>query len=145
MALLSCYDVSDPEFSPPGTSQAALVSLQYAEPWLSVPPTQYAETKYRYARGLLELAEKVFPGLSNHIEEAEAATPLTHMRYLGHPGGSIYGFDQFAKDSNLFEDRRSAIRGLYFAGSWVGPGGFQTTLASGVSAARAVLKSLRGE
>ena len=51
MALLSCYDVSDPEFSPPGTSQAALVSLQYAEPWLSVPPTQYAETKYRYAQG----------------------------------------------------------------------------------------------
>jgi phytoene dehydrogenase-like protein len=141
-ALLSCYDVSDPEFSAPGTSQAALVSLQYAEPWLSIPPTRYNDAKYRFAQGMLDLAEKVFPGLSNHIEEAEVATPLTHMRYLAHPGGAIYGFDQYAKDSNLFEDRRSPIRGLFFAGAWVGPAGFQTTLASGVSAARAVLKSM---
>jgi prolycopene isomerase len=143
VALLSCYDVSDPEFSPPGTCQAALVSLQYVDPWLSIPPTQYAETKYRYAQGMLGLATKVFPDLRDHIEEVEAATPLTHMRYLGHPGGSIYGFDQYAKDSNLFEERKSPIRGLFFAGSWVGPGGFQTTLASGVSAARAVLKSMQ--
>jgi prolycopene isomerase len=142
-ALLSCYDVSDQDFSSPGTCQAALVSLQYAEPWLSVPPTQYAETKYRYAQGMLDLAAKVFPGLREHIEEVEAATPLTHMRYLGHPGGAIYGFEQHAKDSNLLEERKSPIRGLFFAGSWVGPGGFQTTLASGVSAARAVLKSMQ--
>jgi phytoene dehydrogenase-like protein len=144
-ALLSCYDVSDPDFSSPGTCQAALVTLQYADPWLSVPPTQYAEAKYRYAEGMLDSAEKAFPGLCDHIEEVEAATPLTHLRYLGHPAGAIYGFEQHAKDSNLFESRRTPIGGLFFAGSWVAPGGFQTTLQSGVSAARAVLKSLSGK
>ena len=142
-ALLTCYDVSDPDFSSPGTCQAALVSLQYAEPWLSIPPTQYADTKYRYAQAMLDLAAKLFPGLREHIEEVEAATPLTHMRYLGHPGGAIYGFEQHAKDSSLFEERKSPIRGLFFAGSWVGPGGFHPTLASGVSAAKAVLKSMQ--
>ena len=141
-ALLSCYDVSDPDFSPPGTSQAALVTLQYLEPWLSVPPAQYSEVKYRFARGMLDLAREVFPDIGEHMEEVEAATPLTHMRYLGHPGGAIYGFDQYAKDSYMFEERRSPIQGLFFAGSWVAPGGFQTTLQSGVSAARAVLKSV---
>ena len=147
-ALFTCYDVSDPEFSPPGTCQAALVALQYAEPWLSVPPSQYTDTKYRIARGMLELAEKVFPDLREYIEEIEVATPLTHMRYLGHPGGAIYGFDPYVKDSRLFVSPRCPIKGLYFAGAWANMGGFQPTLESGVSAARAILKSIetqRGE
>jgi prolycopene isomerase len=142
-ALLTCYDVSDPSFSPPGTCQAAIVSLQYADPWYAIPPHQYADTKYRYAQGMLDLAERVFPGFRNHIEEIEAASPLTHMRYLGHPGGAIYGFEQFAKDSPLFLTGRTPIKGLYFAGSWVGSGGFQPTLTSGRSTARSILKDMR--
>ncbi|MBU2549106.1 MAG: NAD(P)/FAD-dependent oxidoreductase [Proteobacteria bacterium] len=139
---VTCYDVADPEFSPPGACQVVVISLQYAEPWLTVPPARYAETKYRYAEYLLDRAERVYPGLRNHIEECEVATPLTHLRYLGHPGGAIYGFDQYAKDSNLFWERTSAIKGLYFAGAWVGSGGFQPTLESGVLAARAILRDM---
>ncbi len=139
---LSCYDVSDPDFSPPGSCQAALVTLQYAEPWLFLPPSKYSEVKYRIAQEMIDLAGQVFPQITPHLEEVEVGTPLTHMRYLGHPGGAIYGFDQYAKDSYFFEERRSPIQGLYFAGSWVAPGGYQTTLQSGVSAARAILKSM---
>jgi len=142
-ALLTCYDVSDPDFSPPGTCQAALVALQYGDPWYAVSPREYADAKFRYAEGMLRLAERVFPKIRDHIEELEAASPLTHLRYLGHPGGAIYGFDQYAKDSQYFLTNRSAIRGLYFAGAWVGGGGFQPTLTSGRSTARAVLKSLK--
>ncbi len=141
-ALLSCYDVADPEFSPPGACQAALVALQYADPWYSVSPQQYADAKNRYAESLLQLAERVFPGLRGHIEELEAASPLTHLRYLGHPGGAIYGMDQFAKDNQVFLNRRSPLAGLYFAGAWVGSGGFQATLASGRSTARSLLKDM---
>jgi prolycopene isomerase len=139
---LSCYDVSDPDFSPPGACQAALVTLQYAEPWFSLPPSQYWEVKYRIAQEMIDLAKIVFPKITHHMEEVEVSTPLTHMRYLGHPGGAIYGFDQYAKDSYFFEERRSPVQGLYFAGSWVAPGGYQTTLQSGVSAGRAILKSI---
>lgn len=142
-ALFTCYDVSDPDFSPKGASQAALVSLQYAEPWYMVPPHEYAQAKYRYAEGMLALAETVFPGIRDHIEELEAATPLTHLRYLGHPGGAIYGFEQYAKDSPYFLSNQSAVKGLYHAGAWVGGGGFQPTLTSGRSAAKAVLKAMR--
>lgn len=144
-SLLTCYDVDDPEFSPPGACQASLAALSYLEPWLSVPPAQYAETKYRFAQGLLDLAETAFPGITGHIEEMEISTPLTHMRYLGHPGGAIYGFEQHAKDSNLYMSPKSPLQGLYFAGAWVGAGGFQPTLESGVAAARSILKSKRWE
>ena len=141
--LMTCYNMADPDASPPGTSEVVLCVLQYAEPWLSVPPAQYAETKYRFARQVLDLAERVCPGFSQAIEEVEPATPLTIMRYLGHPGGAIYGFDQYTKDSAFFVSPMSGISGLYFAGSWAGMGGFQPTLESGVAAARAVAKKMK--
>lgn len=141
--LFSCYDVDDPEFSPPGTSQAALIALSYADPWLHVPPTQYFDTKYRFAQDMLNVLYQVFPQCKNHIEELDVGTPLTHMRYLGHPGGAFYGFDQYAKDTELFIDRSSPIKGLYHAGAWVSSGGFQPTLMAGASTARKVIRTLK--
>ncbi|HNY64268.1 MAG TPA: NAD(P)/FAD-dependent oxidoreductase [Deltaproteobacteria bacterium] len=142
VGLLTCYDVSDPDFSPAGTCQAAFVNLQYADPWYLVPPGQYYDAKFRYAEGMLKTVENAFPGIRGHIEEIEAATPITHLRYLGHPGGAIYGFDQYTKDTAYFIQSTVPIEGLYFAGAWVGSGGFQPTLTSGRSSGRAILKSM---
>ena len=138
--LLTCYNIDDPSSAPAGASQAALVGLQYAEPWLTVPPAQYFDTKYRLADGMLKQVESVFPQIRTHIEELEVATPLTHMRYLGHPGGAIYGQEQYAKDLSWFAKVKPGLQGLYFVGAWAASGGFQPTLGSGGSAARALLK-----
>ena len=130
--------MADPEFSPEGACQVVLIMLQYADHWYAIPPTQYADAKYRYAKGLLNIADRAYPGFIDALEEVEVSTPLTHLRYLGHPGGAFYGFDQYSKDSNLFVSPLSGIEGLYFAGAWAGMGGFQPTLESGVAAAKAV-------
>jgi prolycopene isomerase len=143
--ILTCYNVFDNEMVPKGTSQVVLVTMKYAEPWLKVPPHQYNDEKYRCAEAMLKNAEKVFPGLISHIEEMEIATPITHMRYLGHPGGGAYGFDQYVKDSTLFVSPKPPINGLYCAGSWYGSAGYQPTLTSGHSAARAILKEMRNK
>lgn len=140
--LFTCYDVMTPDFSEPGTCQVALVTLKYGEPWLRIPPREYAREKYRIADAMLKRAELVFPKIREHIEEIEVATPLTHLRYLGHPYGAIYGFEQNIRNSNLFVSPRTSIQGLYSAGAWVGYPGFQPTLESGVSAARVLLKEL---
>lgn len=141
--ILSCYDVADPDFSPEGACQCALVTMKYAEPWLRVPPAQYASEKYRCADAMLKRTEAHFPGFREHIEEVEIATPLTHMRYLGHPGGSPYGFDQHVKDSTMFRSPKPPIKGLYCAGAWYGQPGYQPTLTAGTSAARAIIKEMR--
>ena len=86
--------------------------------------------------------ERELAGVGERIEELEAATPLTHIRFLGHPGGAFYGFDQYAKDSNMFRERDSGIEGLFFAGAWAAGGGFQPTLQSGVQTSQAIMKSL---
>ena len=142
-SLFTCYDVDDPDFSPQGSCQASLVTLQYAQPWMKVPPSKYYDTKYRFAENLIDLAEKVFPDIRKHIEEAEPATPLTHMRYLGHPGGSIYGSEHFTRETSRFVKSKSMIQGLYFAGAWNGSGGFQPTLQSGASVARSISRLLK--
>ena len=140
--LLSCYNLDDPQASPPGTSQVCIVDLKYAEPWLTLSPSEYLQVKFKAADGILQRVEEVFPGFRDHIEEIEVGTPLTHMRYTNSPGGAIYGFDQFAKNSNFFVPPTSPIKGLALAGAWAGPGGFQPSLMSGGSAARAIKRYL---
>jgi prolycopene isomerase len=141
--MLTCYNLIDADFSPQGTSQIALVTLKYGDPWLAIAPGEYAKEKFRVADSMLKVVEKVFPGVQAHIEEIEIGTPLTHMRYLGHPKGAIYGFDHFIKDSTLFVPNKSHIKGLYGAGGWVGYNGFQPTLESGVHAARSVINAMK--
>lgn len=143
LIVLSCYDIADPEFSPPGTCQANVVTLKYGEPWLRIPPRQYNKLKYRCAESMLRRIEQIFPEARNHIEEVEVGTPLTHMRYLGHPAGAIYGYEQLTKDSLFFQPGHSSpIEGLFFAGGWSGDCGFEPTLRSGISAAKSIVKRL---
>lgn len=144
MLLLTCYNLVESGFSPPGTSQLVIVSLKYADPWIEIPPAEYYQAKYKAAMQVLDTAEKVFPGLREHIEEIEVATPITHMRYLGTPGGAIYGFDQYAREMSLFASPKSPVKGLYLAGSWAGSGGFQPTLTSGGQAAKKIIKDMKG-
>lgn len=140
--IISCYTLDDKRYSPPGCTQLAIVTLSYADAWLGVPPEQYNDVKYKCAQDILQKVETLYPGLSEHIEEMEIATPLTFMRYLNHPGGAFYGFDQNLKDNPPFLPNRSSIEGLYFAGTWVGTCGFQPTMMSGFKAARVALKKM---
>ena len=95
---------------------------------------------------MLKRIETVYPDIREHMEELEVATPLTHMRYLRHPAGAIYGFEQYTKDSMFFQPGRySPVDGLYFAGGWVGDCGFQPTLEAGLSAARTIVRRLERE
>jgi len=143
--LLTCYDLIDSSFSPKGCSQIALVTLKYGDCWLSVPLEEYAKEKFRVADSMLSVAEKVHPGIRGHIEEMEIATPITHLRYLGHPKGSIYGFDSYLRNSTLFIPNRSDIKGLYNTGGWYGSSGFQPTLEAGAKAAKALIREFSAQ
>jgi phytoene dehydrogenase-like protein len=142
---MSNYDVNPIGFSPPGTCHVSLVTLQAAAAWDDVAPQDYARTKFAYADTMIDLAEKVIPGIREVIEEVDVATPMTMMRYLAQPDGAIYGYRQGATDSWLFRarDLQDQVPGLSFAGAWEGFGGFQPTLESGARAARRVLRGAR--
>jgi len=137
---VTCYNVVYPDVSPPGTSMVVLTALAYGEPWYAVPPAEYVATKNRVADAMIDLAEKVAPGLRRHTEVVEVSTPLTNMRYAGTMGGSIYGWNQPPRDNMVWRmGYKGPLDGLYFVGAWTQPGGgFEPTMMSGVRAGRAV-------
>ncbi|MGW6697429.1 phytoene desaturase family protein [Nocardia sp. NPDC055049] len=139
---VSAYDVAPIGFSPTGATHISLMTLQYADPWYKVAPEDYARTKFAYAESLIDMCETLTPGLRDAIEEVDVATPLTMMRYLGHPGGAIYGYDQEIAEGWLFRnsERETHLPGLHLAGSWAGVGGFQPTLEAGARVARRLLR-----
>lgn len=122
--VATCYTVDDPSVSPEGTSVITAGTLKYGEPWEKLPPEQYYEMKYEAGRRIVARLEKMYPGFTEHIEEMEIATPLTHMRYLGHPGGAIYGYEQDLMQSVFFFPAESKIENLEFASGWVNACGF---------------------
>lgn len=137
---VSCYDVRI-GFAPPGACHVSLMALQYADAWATVAPRDYARTKFAYANTLLDAVEHLTPGIRDAIEEVDVATPLTITRYLGHPGGAIYGYDQDATEGWQFRDseRNTGVPGLYLAGAWTGGGGFHPTLQAGARVGRRLL------
>jgi phytoene dehydrogenase-like protein len=139
---VTSYDVAPIGFAPSGATHVSLMTLQYAHAWDKIAPENYARTKFSYAETLLDLVETITPGIRGAIEEVEVATPLTLTRYLGHPGGAIYGYDQDGTDSWLFRntERQSHVPGLHLVGSWSGFGGFQPTLEAGARVARRLLR-----
>lgn len=122
--VATCYTVDDPSVSPEGTSVITAGTLKYGEPWEKLPPEQYYEMKYEAGRRIIARLEKMYPGFAEHIEEMEIATPLTHMRYLGHPGGAIYGYEQDLMQSVFFFPTERKIENLEFASGWVNACGF---------------------
>ncbi|MGP1496577.1 MAG: phytoene desaturase family protein [Treponema sp.] len=136
----TCYTVDDPSVSPKGTSIVTAGTLKYGEAWEKLSPEQYYKAKYDAANTIVDRLEKRYPGFRSHIEEMEVATPLTHMRYLNHPGGAIYGYEQDLKSSVFFFPRDTFIPNLDFASGWVNTCGFGPNYLYGNSVAKRILK-----
>ncbi|MFF5521813.1 phytoene desaturase family protein [Streptomyces coeruleorubidus] len=141
--VITCYDVAPIGFSPAGASHVSLLTLQRGDLWDSVPPSDYHRVKFAHADRLLDMAEVMAPGIRNAIEEVDVATPHTMARYLGHPGGAIYGYDKDRTETWLYRDseRTTEVRGLHVAGTWTGMAGFEPSLEAGVRVARRLLRA----
>lgn len=136
----SCYNVDTPDASPEGTCVLSVLASKVPDWFLSCPIDEYYERKDHYLEEVLDYVYECYPGVKGHIEEIDAATPVTLMRYLGSLNGGIYGLDAYMKDyiANKF-DVDSPIKGLYFCGSSVFAGGFNVSMTSGHFVAKRML------
>ncbi|MEM2957440.1 MAG: NAD(P)/FAD-dependent oxidoreductase [Candidatus Jordarchaeaceae archaeon] len=143
---LATYNLAYSEASPPGTTIVVLTTIANGDAWTKLDPAQYFETKTRVGDRILKIAEeKVVPGLREHIEVVEVATPITNMRYTGNPEGTILG-TPYTPDNVLGKrlPQDGPFKGLYLAGAWtqIG-GGYQTCLMSGNWAANKILSEFK--
>jgi phytoene dehydrogenase-like protein len=136
--VAACYNHVYKDISPPGTSQLVLTTLQFGRAWYNVAPDQYHRIKDKIADSMVSIVEKtISPNIREHIEIAEAATPLTYYRYSKALDGAIYGYVQDVHGNPLFRLKsKGPIPRLYFSGAWTNiGGGFSPCIDSGRIAA----------
>ncbi len=143
-AAVTAYNAVDDDFSPPGTANVVITTISYSEPWLRLAPGKYLEAKQRAGENLIQLAERVAPGIRGHLEVLEVATPLTNARYANTFGGSIIGFDENFQGTALARiPARGPLEGLYFSGAYVNiGGGYEPVIASGWMAGKDVVEDM---
>lgn len=139
----TCYTVDDKDGYPAGTSVLTAGTLKFSDAWEKLSPEEYYDAKYAAANTIVDRLEKLYPNLREHIEEIEIATPITHMRYLHHPGGAIYGYEQNLKSSVFFFPQEMFIDNLYFASGWVNTCGFGPNYMYGNKIANRILKEMK--
>jgi phytoene dehydrogenase-like protein len=104
---------------------------------------EYRRRKTELMDELLETAETVIPGLSEHVHWKEAATPVTQERFTHSTGGTSYGIE-FATDQMgpMRIGPETDVPGLFLCGASTPSGhGISNVMVSGVRAAEAALET----
>ncbi len=154
--FISVGSVKDPEtetIAPKGYTSLEIMSLVPADydVWSVEEGPAHGERYHRnrdyrnfkdeLTERLIDEAEKVIPGLREHIVWKEAATPVTHERYTLSTGGTSYGIelatDQFGPNR---PSPKTEIEGLYLAGaSTVFGHGISGVMRGGIGTASAIV------
>ena len=150
--IVSNYTVTDPSCAPPGGSVVALTTLapwDHADVWgtggnlenYRVNP-DYRRIKEEAGRILIDRADRLIPGLRESIVTRHIGTPLTNVRYVHQPQGSLYGREQTVMNQMHRRRPTTPVDGLFLAGAWVGGGGMTAAVGSGKAAAAAATRYL---
>jgi phytoene dehydrogenase-like protein len=103
----------------------------------------YRRSKSDFAERLVAAAERVLPGLREHIDWKEAASPVTQERFTRSTGGTSYGIElNLDQIGPLRMGPGTEVAGLFLCGASTPSGpGVSGVLRSGVVAASAVLET----
>ena len=131
-------NLGDPFYSPPGKSVLVLHAYSDYKRWPK-DRAAYEARKQEVGDQLIALAERVFPGVREHVVVREMITPVSLAAFTMQYQGIPYGWD-FTVRQGLRLTNDTPIEGLYLAGSWTNPGhGVGTAQISGYQAARLIL------
>lgn len=152
--FLSSPTLKDPEThhgAPEGKFTLEFVTLCPFEPfarWEGTAtmkrPDDYNALKRSIADRYVKAIDRYVPGVAEHIEINEVATPLTNIAFAAAPKGSIYGPDHAPDQIGPFRFApNSPIEGLFLCGASVGGGGIVPSGLSGHKAGKLALGALK--
>jgi prolycopene isomerase len=134
----------DPTVAPAGKHALTIASLSPYDDWEGVKNNRHAykAKKAAFVDDLITRAEEFLPGLRAHIEDKDAASPLTYERYTNNWRGSTSGWNwdpQFAPHFDFAKDL--PIRNFFPVGHYVhNPGGVPTAFITAWYIAREIIK-----
>ncbi len=111
------------------------------EKWAEFPSMkrgeEYTKLKEGIGQRLVAAAERYIPGLSQHLDCVEYATPLSNQYWVNAVRGGMYGPEQTPDQigPGRFVDGTTGIDGLFLAGAGAIGCGIASCIASGVRAA----------
>jgi prolycopene isomerase len=142
--FVSIPTLLDPSLAPPGHHIIHTFTPSWMESWQHLTPSEYKARKAAAATHLIQRLERIFPGLTAHVEYQEVGTPRTHRRFLGRDDGT-YGPIPRRKLAGLLgmPFNRTAVAGLYCVGDSTFPGqGLNAVAFSGFACAHRVATDL---
>jgi prolycopene isomerase len=141
---LDLISKDDPSLAPIGKHALLISVLSPFDDWepLKDCSQAYSERKTAYADALIVRSEEFLPGLREHIEVQEAASPLTYERYTANWQGSTSGWNWDPKKAPHFElSKDLPIENLYTIGHYVhNPGGVPTAMITAWYIAQDIMK-----
>jgi all-trans-retinol 13,14-reductase len=104
-------------------------------------PEAYVEMKADLQRKMLRTAERIVPGLGDHLVFCELGTPLTNEHYVEATRGNLYGTEKTLWHLGPFSyPVRTEIEGLSMCGASTVSHGVMGATLSGLVAAKQILR-----
>jgi phytoene dehydrogenase-like protein len=92
--------------------------------WENLEGDDYKKEKKQIEKDAIACLESIYPGISEHIEVIDVATPRTDVRYTGVKDGAYEGFLPSKENMMKTLDMQlPRLRNFYMAGQWLFPGG----------------------
>jgi phytoene dehydrogenase-like protein len=118
----------DPSLAPAGKSIVSVtLYTENGDFWIrlrNVDKPLYDNTKEALAAQIIEILDKKFGGIKEHIEQKNTATPASFHRYTNNQQGSIQGWMPGRKIARSpMKPQLPGLKNFYFAGHWMSPGG----------------------
>ena len=138
--------IKNPMLAPRGTHTVAIAAFTPYELFIEGANTSphYTKVKEEIGHKIIEVTERVIPGLSSHIMVRDASTPVTYERETLNTRGATMGWYLSAQEFSKIRSQKTPIAHLYQAGHWTFPGGgIPMVILSGINAAKLVLKDMR--
>ncbi len=143
----------DPTLAPEGKGTLTIhcpAFFDYSDHWKTEAGLKrgqaYRDFKQEYGTVLVERVEKTMvPGLRDHIEVMEMATPVTYWRYSGNRAGSIMGATPTYRNiKNKLAHYRTPVQNLLLGGQWAEySGGVPIAIKAGTNTSLIILKELK--
>lgn len=131
------------------TSDKGTMEIFVFAPYLS--ENMWKKNKESLSNQLIkEVEKKIMPSLTDFIELAIPATPLTFERYTSNRKGALFGWASTLSQTNnpLFYSETS-VEDLYLVGHWclgrLGQGGIPGVATSGLQLSRLIVEKIKGE
>jgi prolycopene isomerase len=155
MIAINAPSLRDPSLAPPGKGTLTIhcpACFEAADRWHTgaglTRGADYQRYKTEFADILIDrVAESVAPGLREHIEVKEIATPITYWRYTGNTKGSMSGAKPTAKNIRAkIAHYQTPVPHLLIGGHYGEyGGGVPMAIKAGTNASLIVLQALKPE